>query len=136
MKPKASVFVVDDEEPIRHAFEILLQTQGVAAKPFASAEEFLEAYSDDWSGCAFFDVRLPNMSGIELYRLLRARNTSLTMVLMTGHESVQSVHGLVNAEVVILEKPFSASQVRAIIENCVTTIDGIEARIFNNLETH
>jgi FixJ family two-component response regulator len=119
VKPTSTVFVVDDEEPLRHAFEILLSTQGIAVRTFSSAEAFLQVYRDDWVGCLFTDARMPNMSGLELCRELHNRKTSLTIVLMTGHESRDSVQELIGTELelTVLEKPFSAEAMKACLSN-------------------
>src|SRR5689334_12139571 len=94
MTSPCTVFVVDDEEPIRKAFEFLLSGQGIAIRTFPTAEAFLESYRDDWTGCLFVDLRMPNMNGSELYEELRQRKTSLFVVLMTGHGNSDSLRQL------------------------------------------
>lgn len=118
-----SVFIVDDEEPIRYAFEVLLRTRGINARSFSSAEEFLCSYREDWRGCLFADVRMPNMNGIELCRLLRERNASLSVVLMTGRESAAAIKDSLGAEIEVLEKPFSAEHVLATIQRLAESQD-------------
>lgn len=110
------VFVVDDEEPIRHAFHVLLAGRGIGVQTFPSAEAFLQAYRDDWTGCLFVDVRMPPMSGSELYAELSKRNTTLSIVLMTGHGNKVSLQEMLGSQVTVLEKPFSAVELITIIQ--------------------
>jgi FixJ family two-component response regulator len=119
MKSTPTVFVVDDEEPIRHAFEAFLNTQGIAVLSFSSAEDFLHSYREDWTGCLFADVQMPDMSGIELIRQLRARNSILPVVLMTGRESTHSLQEVFDEKISVLEKPFSAEVVANMVRDNV-----------------
>lgn len=112
MTSPATVFVVDDEEPVRHAFEVLLDAWGIPVQTFSSAEAFLQAFSGDSSERLFLDMRMPGMNGAELYKELRRRNAAFSLVLMTGHGSVESVQELLGGEAVVLEKPFSAADLK------------------------
>jgi len=118
MTSTALVYVVDDEEPIRSAFEILLSRRGIAARMFSSAEEFLASYSSDWQGCLFADVRMPDMSGTELHRELRKRNSRLNIILMTGHLPPDTLKELVGSDTILFEKPFSAASLMKVLARC------------------
>ncbi|MFM2094902.1 MAG: hypothetical protein RIS70_2026 [Planctomycetota bacterium] len=115
MTAVTQVYVVDDEEAIRDAFTFLLRSRGYTVRTFASAREFLDAYRDDWQGWLFSDVQMPVMTGIELVRELRGRNTLLSIVLMTAHENVASLRESLSEQLVVLEKPFSAGELRGIL---------------------
>lgn len=124
MRSNLTVFVVDDEEPIRYAFEILLSDQGIAVRTFSSVEAFLQSYHDGWAGCLFVDVRMPNMSGVELYRELRRRNTALAIVLMTGHASTASLQEPLGGDIVVLKKPFSGEELKEVLRReCSQLVD-------------
>lgn len=116
-----TVYVVDDEEPIRHAFRALLTTRRVPVEIFSSATEFLSSYRDDWRGCVFADLRMPEQGGAELYRILRKRKSQLYVVLMTGSESFRSLPEYINNEVHVLEKPFSAQKLESIVRQSLST---------------
>ena len=103
MTAVTQVYVVDDEEAIRDAFTFLLRSRGYAIRTFASAREFLDAYRDDWQGWLFSDVQMPVMTGVELVRELRGRNTLLSIVLMTAHENVASLRESLSEPLVVLE---------------------------------
>jgi len=121
---ESQILVVDDEEPIRRAFEVLLGAQGIAVRTFSSAEAFLQSYSDDWVGCLFVDVRMPNMSGAALHGELCKRKTSLSVVLMTGHESSDSLQDLLGGQILVLEKPFSAEALKELVRRQWSAFSG------------
>lgn len=111
MKQVASVYVVDDEEPIRNAFEVLLRGRGIEVRTFSSAEAFLQSYADDWSGLLLVDARMPNMDGSELCLELKRRNCTLRIILMTGLGDGDSLKEALGDEVRLLEKPFQVQEI-------------------------
>jgi FixJ family two-component response regulator len=116
-----TVFVVDDDEPMRDSLALLLGLLGYRAASFASAEAFLEAYQDKWTGCVVADLKLPGKSGIELQAELRARGSHLPFVIITAHGGVSSARTAFQADAVdFLEKPFEQEDLRAAIEKGLT----------------
>ena len=111
MNQAASVYVVDDEEPIRNAFEVLLRGRGIEVRTFSSAEAFLQSYADDWVGLLLVDVRMPNMDGSELCLELERRNSALRIILMTGHGNADSLKEAFGGNIRLLEKPFKAQEI-------------------------
>ena len=59
MQDEATVFVIDDDASMRDSLKWFLQTVGLPAETFASAEEFLASFSPDRPGCIVLDVRMP-----------------------------------------------------------------------------
>jgi two-component system response regulator FixJ len=118
------VFVVDDEEPVRAGLARLLRALGMPSKTFASAESFLENYAAGEEGCLLVDIRMPGMSGIDLIEELGRRQMALPAIVMTGHADLKSMQRL-NALPTIgfLEKPFSLSQLKAILGRWWSTLD-------------
>jgi FixJ family two-component response regulator len=112
-----TVFVVDDDEPMRDSLALLLGLWGYRAASFASAEAFLAAYQDKWTGCVVADLKLPGKSGIELQSELRTRGSHLPFVIITAHGGVSSARAAFQAEAVdFLEKPFDEADLRVAIE--------------------
>ena len=108
------MFVVDDEQPICHAFELLLRPHGYLVGAFSSAQSFLDSYCEQWTGCLFTDVQMPDMTGTQLYAELLSRGSRLSVILMTANEGAKSLRdSLGNA--LILEKPFSGRQLQAVL---------------------
>jgi FixJ family two-component response regulator len=112
-----TVFIVDDDEPMRDSLALMLGLLGYRAASFASAEAFLAVYQDNWTGCVVADLRLPGMSGIELQAELRSRGSQLPIVIITAHGGVSSARTAFQADAVdFIEKPFDEADLRAAIE--------------------
>jgi len=102
-----TVFIVDDDAVLRKLVTRLLQTVGLRAEAYASAEEFLAACAPWRPGCLLLDVRMRGMSGIELQRMLRARHVHLPIIFLSGHGDVpMAVHCLQAGAVDFIQKPF------------------------------
>ena len=82
---KRTVYVVDDEDPIRRALRLMLTVQGYSVTLFSSGPSFLDVAESLVPGCLLLDVRMPEMDGIEVQRALIARRPALPVVVMTGH---------------------------------------------------
>ncbi len=112
-----TVYVVDDEESIRSAFELYLTSRGIAVCSFASGEEFLGRCQPDWRGCVFLDIRMASLSGQEVFRHMRGRSLDLTVVFMTGHEDAGSLKSEFGATTQVLEKPFSGNDLDEVLRS-------------------
>jgi two-component system CheB/CheR fusion protein len=85
---KPVVFIVDDDEHVRHALCAVLQQAGRPAKAYKDAEDFLQAYHSGGLGCLLVDANLPGMSGLDLLRKLRRGGDTLPSVMITGNSDV------------------------------------------------
>lgn len=102
-----TVFVVDDDEAVRRALKLLLESAGLAVEPFASADEFLAGYDPGRPGCLVLDIRMPGMSGLTLQDHLLARGISIPVIMITGHGDVAMAVGAVKKGAVdFIQKPF------------------------------
>jgi two-component system response regulator FixJ len=101
------VHLIDDDEPVRVSLAFVLEMADLPARTYASALEFLEVADDLTRGCIVTDVRMPEMSGLELVRKLRERGIELPVIVITGHGDVPLAVEAMRAGVVdFLEKPF------------------------------
>lgn len=78
------VYVVDDDEPVRESTCALLLAEQINAKPYATAKAFLSEFDARRAGCLIFDVHMPEMNGLELLNLLRARGVTTPTIILTG----------------------------------------------------
>jgi two-component system response regulator FixJ len=107
MQPEPVVFVVDDDDAVRQSIAFLLKTAGVTVREFESAGQFLEILPQVNSGCLVTDVRMPEISGIDLLRTVRERNPDLPVIVITGHGDVPlAVEAMKLGAADFLEKPF------------------------------
>ncbi|MCR6631958.1 MAG: response regulator transcription factor [Magnetospirillum sp.] len=122
-----TIFVVDDDEEVRHSLAFLLKSLGTPVECHPSAEAFLAARRPDRPGCLVLDVRMPGMSGLELQALLNRAGSSLGVVFLSGHGDIpMAVDAMRGGAVVFLEKPCNdqvlldhvADALRRSAENC------------------
>jgi FixJ family two-component response regulator len=83
MNEKAIVHVIDDDESVRSALQLLLQTVDLEAHSYESVQQFLDTAAYDGPGCIVLDVRLPGISGLDFQKQLTALGIRLPVVLMT-----------------------------------------------------
>ena len=103
----STVFVVDDDNSLRDAIAGLLMSVGHPVQTFRSAEDFLKSRNPAEPGCLVLDVRLPDTSGLELQKSLRASNDRIPIVFMSGHGDVpMSVQTMKAGAIDFLLKPF------------------------------
>ncbi len=104
---KPSVFIVDDDEAIRRSLQLLLKTLDLPAISCASAVEFLANYDPAQPGCVLLDVRMPQMSGLELQQELNRRGAIIPVIFITGHGDVpMAVEAVQQGAFDFLQKPF------------------------------
>ena len=107
MANETRVFVVDDDEAIRDSLQVLLSLAGFDVQCFDSASAFLEGARADQTGCLLVDVRMPEMSGLELQERIADSNPRIAVVMMTGHADVpMAVQAMKAGAVDFIEKPF------------------------------
>jgi FixJ family two-component response regulator len=103
------VYIVDDNDGMRETLEALFHSVKQAVKTFASAREFLAAYSMGQPGCLIADIRMPEMSGLELYEELKRRSIDLPVIFLTGYGDVDMAVGAMKAGAVdFIAKPYKA----------------------------
>ena len=118
--PEQTIYVVDDDEALRDSLLWMLESNGYRALGFDCAEAFLAAHRPGMAGCLVLDVRMPGMSGLELFEELRARLCPLPVVFVTGHGDVpMAVLALKKGASDFIEKPFNDKEMLALIEQCL-----------------
>ncbi|MDH3401269.1 MAG: response regulator transcription factor [Chromatiales bacterium] len=104
---KPTVFIVDDDEPVRDSLKMLMRSVGLSAETFSGAAEFLEAYDPDRPGCLVLDIRMPGMSGMELQEKLNEVHAILPIIFITGHGDVpMAVKAIQYGAADFIQKPF------------------------------
>jgi FixJ family two-component response regulator len=108
MNPDDSVvFIVDDDVSVREALRNLLRSVGLTVQSFATAQEFLTARRPDVPGCLILDVRLPDLSGLDLQRQLIEAEFGMPIIFITGYGDIpMSVRAMKAGAVEFLTKPF------------------------------
>jgi two-component system response regulator FixJ len=105
------VYLVDDDDAVRHALGVFLESAGFEVSVYASAAAFLEESYSANDGVLLLDQRMPGMSGMELQARLGQLGVYLPVIFITGHGDVQmSVAAMKAGAMDFLEKPFDNSE--------------------------
>jgi two-component system response regulator FixJ len=111
------ISVIDDDARIREALTLLLARSGIASQPFESAEDFLCALPAGQPVCGLVDVCLPQMSGLELLKVLRERGIESALIMISGHGNVaMAVEAMRQGAVHFIEKPFDPETLLELVE--------------------
>ena len=78
------VYVVDDDDAVRDATQLLLETYGFDVRAFPSAASFLSSFSPATAACILLDLHMPQMGGLELLQALRSTGTRTPVIVMSG----------------------------------------------------
>ena len=102
-----TVFIVDDDRGVRQAIQDLVESVGLRAEAFATAQEFLNRKRSADPSCLVLDVRLPQMSGLDFQRKLADLGLPIPIIFITAHGDIaMSVKALKSGAVEFLTKPF------------------------------
>jgi FixJ family two-component response regulator len=102
------VAIVDDDESVRRALQGLLKAEGLRAKAFASAEEFLSSGEQYHTACLIADIRMPGMSGLDLQQQLNTQKCRIPTIFITAHgDANMRLRALRAGAVEFLAKPFN-----------------------------
>jgi two-component system response regulator FixJ len=105
---RRDVHIIDDDEALRESLAFLLRTAGLAVKSFDSAKAFLDALPNASPGCVITDVRMPDISGIELLRRLKELKIGVPVIVITGHGDIAlAVEAMKIGATDFFEKPFN-----------------------------
>jgi RNA polymerase sigma factor (sigma-70 family) len=117
---ESRVHIVDDDDAMRDSLKWLLESRGLAVELYASGEAFLKAFDNNFRGCLVLDVRMPGMTGLDLYEQLQARASTLPVIFITGHGDVpMAVSALKKGAADFIEKPFNDQDMLRLIESCI-----------------
>jgi FixJ family two-component response regulator len=103
----ATIFVVDDDDGMRKALGTLLGTVGYKTLLFGTPTEFLARFKPDDPGCLILDIRMPEMSGLEVQQHLNRIGAMLPVIFITGHGDVpMAVQAMKEGAYQFVQKPF------------------------------
>jgi two-component system, LuxR family, response regulator FixJ len=102
-----TVYVVDDDDGMRRALDALLSTVGYKTAVFSRPSEFLANFKTDSPGCLVLDIRMPDMSGLELQRHLNRMGSMVPVIFITGHGDIpMAVQAMKEGAFEFIQKPF------------------------------
>jgi FixJ family two-component response regulator len=117
---KIVISIVDDDESIREAMTGLMKSLGFAADAFPSGESFLTSDRRNSTACLIADMKMPGMTGLELYRQVVASGESIPTILITAYPDERVQARALQAGVIgYLAKPFDEDHLLACIRTAL-----------------
>ena len=114
------VAIVDDDQSFRDSTKDLLESAGLAAVAFASGSLLLKSRRLKSIACLVADVRMPEMTGLELHQHLAASNQAIPTILMTAYPDERlRAQALKSNVVCLLAKPFAADELLACVRSAI-----------------
>ena len=142
MQPTSVVHVIDDDEAVRDSLTFLLNTARLAARAYDSATAFLAALPNAEPGCIITDVRMPEMSGVDLLRRLKELNVPMPVIVITGHGDIQlAVEAMKIGAIDFIEKPFDDERLLTSVKSALerweknTQQESTRAKLLDKLRT-
>jgi FixJ family two-component response regulator len=121
MSETPTVSVVDDDEQVRESLAALIQSMNVEVECYASGREFLDHFRPSRPGCVILDLRMPQLSGMEVIEELAARRIDVPVIMISGHGDIPAAVAAMKAGAVdFLEKPYRGA---ALLENVRRAIE-------------
>ena len=115
------VHIVDDDEAMRDSLKWLLESRGLQVELYASAEAFLRAFDGGFRGCLVLDIRMPGISGLDLFDRLQSQGSTLPVIFITGHGDVpMAVSAVKKGAADFIEKPFNHQDMVKLVESCMS----------------
>jgi two-component system, LuxR family, response regulator FixJ len=103
------VHVIDDDDAARDALRFLVSAANFSARTYESAKAFLDAIPTAEAGCVITDVRMPEITGLELLRRLKGRGIGWPVIVITGQADVPvAIEAIKTGDVDFIEKPYDA----------------------------
>jgi FixJ family two-component response regulator len=127
MDQPSPIYIVDDEPAVLAALEAMLEANGLESRAFSSAEAFLATIELAAAGCLITDVQMPGLSGVELQQRLRAVDSPLSVVVVSGAVDVPTAVKLMeDGAVTLLQKPYAMRDLLCAVRRA---IDASHARV-------
>jgi two-component system, LuxR family, response regulator FixJ len=127
--PDRIVHIVDDDEAVRQSLAFLLGSAGLTVRLYDSASAFLAGLSAVKNGCLVTDVRMPDMTGIELLQQLQSKACKLPAIVITGHGDVPlAVEAMKAGAVDFIEKPFDQAAILNAVQSALERGSNAEGR--------
>lgn len=122
MTKEPVVFVVDDDESMRRALQRTITSAGWEVQTYASGMIFLDAFDPKQAGCVVLDLRMPQMSGLDVQEQLIAHHATIPVIFITAFGEVPvAVQAMKTGAVDFIEKPFSSQQLLTCIARAIAS---------------
>jgi FixJ family two-component response regulator len=125
----STVFIIDDDAGVRESIQDLVESVGLHAESFATAQKFLSNERQDGPSCLVLDVRLPDTSGLDLQQKLSKAGVRIPIIFITGHADIpMTVKAMKSGAVEFLTKPFREQDLLDVIQRALKRDRGLRER--------
>lgn len=115
------IYIIDDDDIVLWMFKELLQGIGAEIRTYTSARAFLEAYQAGPHECLICDLRMPEIGGLEVQRVLQEQGSHLPIILVSGYPEVHSaVEAIKKGAFDFLEKPVNGGLLVEKVQSALT----------------
>ena len=119
------VHIVDDDEAVRQSLAFMLSSAGLPVRVYESAKAFLDGLDPSQCGCLITDVRMPDITGIELLHRIKDRVRYLPAIVITGHGDVPlAVQAMKAGAIDFIEKPFDEEAILSAVHAALEKTEG------------
>ena len=127
IKQLPKIYIVDDDIPLCKALSWLLESINLKVETFHCAMEFLKSYQTSWLGCLIIDIRMPNMSGLQLQEKLISLGNHMPILMISGHGDISmAVRAMKAGAIDFITKPFNDQQLLEQIHNALLLSKEVE----------
>jgi len=124
-----NIHIVDDDPSVTEALGLFLTMEGYSVHKHHSARSLLDSLKEDETGCVVTDMRMPEMTGLELIQAMKAQGLSMPVILVTAYADVPlAVQAMKMGAVELLEKPFDYDALLATIRETLQQTHAEEER--------
>jgi two-component system response regulator FixJ len=114
------IFILDDDEGARDSLRVLLECEGLAAREFASGEEFLAAVRPEAGDCLLLDLHMPGVGGLDVLETLRRRGNDVPVIVVTAQPSLTARRRAAAAgALAFVEKPYRADALLGLVHEAL-----------------
>jgi len=115
------IAIIDDDEAMQDSLRDLMESAGLVARSFGSAEEFLASDLHSRVACLIVDIRMPKMSGLQLQSRLKEEECNVPIIFITAHgDARMRIQAMRRGAVEFLAKPFDH---RLLLKRVRTALD-------------
>ena len=114
------VCIVDDDAAVRDSLEWLIKSVNLKVQTFSNGMEFLDSEAPFQPGCVILDIRMPGLSGIDVFEELQSRSASIPVIFLTGHGDVHlAVRAMKAGAFDFIEKPFNDQLLLDLVQKAI-----------------
>lgn len=118
---KPTIFIVDDDPSARRGISMLLRASGMKVKEFDSARAFLDQADAERHGCIVLDVKMPELSGLDLQAMLMKTKINQPIIFLSGHSDIpDAARAMKRGAIDFLTKPVDQNHLFKAIHEALT----------------